>query len=136
MINFSDLEDAFLFVSSDQPFINEAVINKKTGKTFYKSDLAGIDDFPDEVYSEDYIEIPHKNDLNLGRNLVHDFVLKHLPQKLAEVDQIFSKRGAYSRFKELLNSTRLLETWYKFEDEQTKLALRQWCNENNLEIDE
>ncbi|NIA28891.1 MAG: hypothetical protein GWP06_03125 [Actinobacteria bacterium] len=62
MINFSDLEDAFLFVSSDQPFMHSAVINKKTGETFYQSELSDIDEFPDDVSSEDYVEIPHKND--------------------------------------------------------------------------
>ena len=136
MISFSDLEDAFIYVSSDQPFMNEAVINRKTGKIFYKSDLAGIDEFPADVNSEEYIDIPHKNDLNLGRNLVYDFAVKYLPQKLTEIDRIFSRRGAYSQFKELLDSVGLLETWYKFEDEQTKIALRQWCKENNLEINE
>ena len=46
MIDFSDLEDAFLFVGSDQPFMNSAIVNKRTGETFYQSELSGIDDFP------------------------------------------------------------------------------------------
>ena len=45
MIDFSDLEDAFLFVGSDQPFMNSAIVNKRTGETFYQSELSGIDDF-------------------------------------------------------------------------------------------
>lgn len=62
MIDFSDLEDAFLFVGSDQPFMNSAIVNKRTGETFYQSELSGIDDFPENFEGDDFIEIPHKND--------------------------------------------------------------------------
>lgn len=136
MIDFSELEEAFLFVSSDQPFINSAIVNKRTGETFYQSELSGIDEFPENSESDDFIEIPHKNDLDLGRDLVFDFVSSHLPQRLRQVDQIFRARGAYRRFKSLLESVGLLEEWYRFEDERTKSALRQWCKDNGLRIKE
>ncbi len=136
MIDFSDLEDAFLFVGSDQPFMNSAIVNKRTGETFYQSELSGIDDFPENFEGDNFIEIPHKNDLDLGRDLVFDFVSSHLPQRLGEVDQIFRARGAYHWFKSLLESVGLLEKWYSFEDEQIKSALRQWCKDNGLRIKE
>lgn len=136
MIDSSDLEDAFLFVGSDQPFMNSAIVNKRTGETFYQSELSGIDDFPENFEGDNFIEIPHKNDLDLGRDLVFDFVSSHLPQRLGEVDQIFRARGAYHRFKSLLESVGLLEKWYSFEDEQIKSALRQWCKDNGLRIKE
>jgi hypothetical protein len=135
MVHYDDLEMAFDFVSSDQPFMNEAVVNIKTGKIFYKSDLTGTDEFPEDADSDDYAAIPHKNDLDLGRDLVFDFTAKHLAQKSETVARIFSRRGAYREFKALLESLGLMETWYKFEAEQTKTALRKWCQENNLEID-
>ncbi len=69
MIDFSDLEDAFLFVGSDQPFMNSAIVNKRTGETFYQSELSGIDDFPENFEGNNFIEILHKNDLDLGRDL-------------------------------------------------------------------
>lgn len=136
MIDYNDLEDAFLFVSSDQPFMHSAIVNKRTGEIFYQSELSGIDDFPENFDGDDFIEIPHKNDLGLARDLVFDFVSSHLPQRLGEVDQIFHARGAYRRFKFLLESVGLLEEWYSFEDEQTKSALRQWCKDNGLRIRE
>ncbi|RPI03023.1 MAG: hypothetical protein EHM72_02610 [Calditrichaeota bacterium] len=136
MIKFDDLENAFQFVSSDQEDMNEAVINRKTGAIFYRSDVTGDDDFPDDVDSDDYIFIPHKNNLDLGRDLVYDFVSKHLPQKYGQVRQIFSRPGAYSQFKDLLLSIGLLEKWYQFENEETKSALVQWCKDVSLEIEE
>lgn len=136
MINFNDLENAFFFVSSEQPFMHSAVINRKTGETFYQSELTDTDEFPDDVDSEDYVAIPHKNDLDLGTELVFDFVSRYLPQKMAEVNRMFNARGAYSRFNSLLDSVGLREKWNEFENEQIRFALRQWCKENGLEINE
>ncbi|NOY57810.1 MAG: hypothetical protein GXO75_02620 [Calditrichaeota bacterium] len=48
----------------------------------------------------------------------------------------FSARGAYGRFHSLLGSVGLREKWHEFENEQTRHALRQWCKENGLEINE
>ena len=135
MINFSDIEDAFLFVSSARPFTNTAVLNKKTGKTFYRSEFSGEDDFPEDVENEDYIEIPHKNDLNLGINLVFDFVLKYIPEKADKVDSFFHRKGAYSNYKYLLEKLNLLDNWYKFEDEKTKTILLEWCLENDIQVE-
>jgi hypothetical protein len=134
MIDFDELENAFLFVSSDQPFMNHAVINRKTGEIFYKTEYGDVDEFPEDVESEDYIKIPHKNDLDLGRDLVFDFVASQAPQIMDKVRWIFQSRGAYSRYKSLLDSIGLLDDWYKFENEQTQKALREWCQEWDLEI--
>ena len=107
MINLSSLEDAFLFVSSDQPFMHSAIVNKRTGETFYQSELSGMDEFPEDIEGGDFIAILHKNDLDLGKDLVFDFVSSRLPQRLGEVEQIFRARGAYGRFKSLLESVGL-----------------------------
>ena len=59
-------------------------------------------------------EIPHKNDLDLGQALVFEFAASHLPDEYDRVRDIFRRRGAYGRFKDLLDSKGLLETWYRF----------------------
>jgi hypothetical protein len=136
MIKFDEIENAFFYVSSNQPFMNSAVVNRITGKTYYQSDFAGTDEFPEDVESDDYIAIPHKNDLDLGTDLVFEFVSIFIPEKTSDVKEIFMSRGAYRRFKDFLLSIGQLEAWYNFEDEQTKKALRQWCKENDLDINE
>ena len=98
--------------------------------------FSGIDEFPEDVDSVAYVAIPHKNDLDLGRDLVFDFVSHHLPNEFETVQQFFRSRGAYSRYKSLLDSTGLLDDWHRFEDEKTKSALREWCKDNNLELRE
>jgi len=136
MINYRELEDAFLFVSGDLEYMNRAVINKKTGKIYYHSEMTGIDDFPEDVESEDYIVVPHKNELDLGRDLVFRFVSSHLPQKIDEVHQMFRSKGAYRRFKEFLDELGLLDEYHQFQDEQTTQALLQWCEDNGLQVSE
>ena len=135
MINFSDIEEAFFFVSSDVPFMNEAVLNKKTGQIYYRSEYGDEDDFPEYFAGDDYIAIPHKNDLDLGVVLVFDFVREFIPEKYEQVRNIFHRRGAYRRYKDLLDSLGLLEKWYEYEEERTRSALLEWCKDHDLEIE-
>ncbi|MBN1154257.1 hypothetical protein JXB12_04980 [candidate division KSB1 bacterium] len=129
------VEDAFLFVNSAIEYSNCAVVNRVTGEIYYQSDMNDIDEFPDDVDSDDYVEIPYRNDLDLGRDLVYDFAREHAPYLMDAVINIFRARGAYARFKDLLASKDLLDKWYKYEDDRTKAALREWCEENDLKID-
>ena len=69
-IKFSEVEDAFFFVSMAPMYCNHAILCKETGKIFYESEYGDEDEISEEVYyQEDCIKIPHKNDLELGRNL-------------------------------------------------------------------
>ena len=101
----------------------------------YLSGIGDSDDLPEDIdESDDYIEIPHKNRLDLGKSLVFQFVSEHLPGDLDQVERIFRKRGAYSRFKDLLERKNLLEQWYNYETDETSKALRAWCQKNKIEI--
>ena len=45
----------------------------------------------------------------------------------------FGSRGAYARFKQLLESEGVLEKWSKFEADSVEQALRDWCAENDIQ---
>ncbi len=134
MIKFSDIEDAFLFVSSDGYGMNTALLDKDTGQFYYRSEMGDMDEIEDEVDEDACIAIPHKNELALGQDLVFEFVQNHLPDEYDEVRQIFRSRGAYGRFKDLLDSKGLLQDWYDFENQAEKRALKQWCEDNGIEL--
>lgn len=135
MISYSEIQDAFLFVSSAGYGINSAVICKDTGQIFYSSEMGGIDELDDAELDWDVcVDIPHKNDLDLGQRLVFDFVEKHLHDGYHHVRQIFRRRGAYGRFKDFLESKGLLQSWYDFERRREEQVLRQWCEENGIEL--
>jgi hypothetical protein len=135
-ISFDDIENAFLFVSMDQKFMNNAYLCKETGQIFYTSEMYDSDELPDDIEDpKKYIAIPHQNELELGKALVFEYVSKHLPSEFDQVESIFRKRGAYSRFKDLLDKKGYLDKWHKFEDERRRNALKQWCLENNIELE-
>jgi len=135
MVKFSDIQDAFLFVSSAGYGMHSALLCQDTGKIYYRSEMGALDEIEDEDPDlEKCIEIPHKNDLDLGQNLVFEFVQMHLPDDYDRVRQIFRKPGAYGRFKELLDSKGLLEIWNDFESQREEQGLRQWCTDNEIEL--
>jgi hypothetical protein len=75
MIKFGDIQDAFFFVSSAAYGMNSAFLRKDTGQILYRSEMGDIDEIGDEDLDGDtYIEIPHKNDLDLGQRLVFEFI--------------------------------------------------------------
>ncbi len=135
---FPEIENAFMYVASAMYGMNSAVLCKDTGKMLYRSDMAGIDEIEDEdnLDWEQCIEIPHKNDLDLGRNLVFEFDEEYLPDDYERVRQMFRRSGTHSSYKTLLEQRGLLEKWYDTENSREEQALRKWCKENEIELDE
>jgi len=137
MIKFSDIQDAYLFVSSAPYGDHSAVLRMDTGQILYSSEMGGIDEIEDaDLDGEPCIEIPHKNDLDLGKALVFEFVETHMADAYDDVRQMFRSQGAYSRFKSMLESKGLLESWYDLEQRREEETLREWCRDNKIELSE
>ena len=136
-IKFSDIEDAFFFVSMGEMYMNSAILCIKTGQIFYISDFGDSDELPEDIDddTDKYIEIPHKNELDLGKPLVLEFLIMYLPDSVEKVDSFFRKKGAYSKFKDLIDAKGLLDKWYAFEEEEQNKALREWCKDNDINFE-
>lgn len=136
-VNFSALLDAFEFVSADALLDNSAYLCLNTGAFFYQSNLDQSDtqDLPPDLDDPDrYLAIPHKDDLDLGRDLALDFARCELSADYDSVAAFFRSPSAYSRFKNLLERRGLLEDWYAFEQQATESALALWCEDQGLEL--
>jgi hypothetical protein len=136
-VNAADLSNAVEFVSFGEPFENSAYICLDDGKIYWRSASAGLEDedLPEDLGSSDcYLEVPRKNDLDLGRRLALAFVNKELPDDADTVAAFFRRRGAYRRFKELLNARGMLQQWFDFESRATEEVLRAWCEENGIQL--
>ena len=99
-IKFSDIEDAFIFVSMGVMFTCSAFLCKRTGTIFYISD-AGDLDAPSEYLDDDldnYIDISHKNDLYFAKLLVLEFSALYLQDNIEKVNSFYRRKGAYSKF--------------------------------------
>jgi hypothetical protein len=135
-VKYDELDLAFSFVSSGAPMEHNAYISLDTGQIYWVSELNPIEEeLPDDFDTSDrYIALPHKNELGLGRRLALRFARQELGDRHEQVETIFSRKGAYGRFKDLLESAGCLQKWYKFEEAALDEALREWCATNDIEI--
>jgi len=135
-INFSELRNAFEFVSSGPSSQHSAYICVDTGIIYWTSNVMDLEeDIPDDLETSDrYIQVPHKNDLKLGQGLALSFIDQEIPHDYNFAASLFRKRGAYRRFKELVQSEGLLEKWFAFEANASDMALQDWCKENHIEL--
>ena len=133
-IKFTDLSDALDFVSGGQELDCRAYISRANGAVYLLAD--GMDEeVPDDIEdSEDYIPVPRKNDLDLGRDLVLSFVADELPDEIDEVAAMFRRKGAYGKFKQFLHAHNAVDKWYAFEERAVERALREWCEAEGFEV--
>lgn len=136
VVALDDLEITLMFVSSASMLDDAAWVCRATGEVLWHSDE--VDEFgpvPEDIDDEDrYITIPDKRDLGLGKPLALEFARAHLPECFEQVRDIFSHRGAYARFKDLLNHYESLDAWHQWEQEKTQQALREWCADNGIKL--
>ncbi len=136
-VSFQDLFLAFDFVSGGgSRFQNEAFVCRTSGKLYWRcEDLPDEEELPEDIEdSAKYLPIPSKHDLDLGKPLVLAFAREFLPDDFDHVRSIFSRQGAYARFKDLLRHRRALDQWDAFEAKAQEEALRAWCRENGIEL--
>ena len=136
-VSFAELELAFMFVSAGAMGENQGFVDRQSGKFYFHSEVTDVDEdeeLPADIDDERYVEIPHRNELDLGKPLVLDFVGQFLPDDYDEVRQIFRRKGAYARFKAFLARRNALDRWYDFSTKAEKAALREWCEDSGIEL--
>ena len=134
LVSLKDLEEAFEFVSAGGE--HQAYLCKQSGKLYFHSELCDdLDILPDDIDDTDkFLPIPNKKELDLGKPLALAFTREFLPGDFDNVRQFFSRRGAYARFKALLDQRGALADWYAFEAKAGERALREWCAVNSIEV--
>ncbi len=135
-VKLGDLEDAMMFVSSGGTLASSAWLRRDTGEVIcHNTEIEDVAPLPADIDDQDrYLEIPDKREFGLGKPLALDFARTKLPECFEQVRDIFSRRGAYGRFKDLLDRHDSLDAWYEWEREQTQQALREWCAENGVKL--
>ena len=135
-VKLDALEDALQFVASGEMFGNAAWVCRETGAVLWHSDE--FDEFgplPEDIDdAERYVPVPDQHELDLGKPLALEFARTQLPPCYEQVCAIFAHRGAYARFKDLLERQQSLDAWHQWEAEQTRQALRAWCADNGVNL--
>lgn len=137
--SLQDILLAFEFVGGNGGGLHQATLCRRTGKIYWHSESSDLDEFndelPDDVEDEEkYIAIPDKRELGLGKPLALEFAREFLPNDYDDVRYLFSKRGAYQKFRTLLTRRNVLDRWYDFESQATEQALREWCEINSIDV--
>jgi hypothetical protein len=136
--SFQDILLSFEFVGNSVG-THQAMLCRRTGKIYWHSEFSDIDEFndelPDDIEDEaNYVAIPDKRELGLGKPLVLDFAREFLADDFDDVRRMFSKRGAYKNFRALLIRRNVLDRWYDFGPKATERALREWCELNSIAV--
>ena len=133
-IKYEEIEIAVDFVSCS-PNDNQVFLSRATGELCYVSEDGEGDDLPEDFEDGDYLEIPDQHQLGLKQNLVREFASGCSDKIEGEIRRCFKKRGAYRRFKDLLDRNDLLDKWHSFEAEAEKEAICAWCSANQIELE-
>jgi hypothetical protein len=136
IVNAEDFEDAVLMVS-EAGTEAQAWVSLDTGTVHVRSELVDeeLAPLPDDIdTSERYVPVPTMNTLDLGMQLVFDFVDAAMPDDEEYVRQMFKRSGAYRRFSELVEERGLTDRWHDFREAQTRAVLASWCEDHGLAL--
>jgi hypothetical protein len=135
-IAWDEILTAFEFINMGDSD-NSAYLCRETGEMFWHSALSGeFDELPDDIDDADkYLALPDSRDLDLGKPLVMRFAAEEFADHYDDVAAIFSRSGAYRRFRDLLTREGALDKWYAFEAAAKEAALREWCADNGVEVE-
>lgn len=137
-IRYDDLDYAFQLASADLLADSGAFLDRETGDWVFFDDgpqREGDPRTPEDLLPDPrYLAAPTRQDLDLGTDLAFDFTDRHLPDARAEVRAIFSRRGAWGRFKDLLDRRDRREAWHRYEEARTRAALIGWAEGQGLRV--
>lgn len=133
-VRLDDLEEALLFLDAGGD--TEAWVCRDTGAVLWHSDDTDeLEPLPADIGDAAlYVAVPDLHALGLGKPLALEFTRTRLPACYEQVRALFAHRGAYARFKDLLDRHASLDAWYQWETEQTRQALRAWCADHGLAL--
>jgi hypothetical protein len=141
-IKFADLLNAFEFADFDSgagPF--NAYICRRTGRIYLQHEdddaFNALEELPEDIDDpRKYLPLPHSRALGLTKPLALAFAREHLAEDYHAVRDIFSRRGAFGAFQNLLARRDALKAWYAYRDAAQKEALRAWAAENEIALED
>lgn len=142
MISFNDIYDAYEQADFGHEYGVTAHLNVAKGKiVVVPSNMTAGDEEIEaaekELETGEWIPLPDKHDLHLGRQLVFRFAQEHLSTIDCErVERIFSHRGAYGNWKDSLAERDLLNRWHEFSDAAEIKALKDWLVGMDIEFED
>jgi hypothetical protein len=91
---------------------------------------------PGDIEAGDaYVSVPAASTIGLGRELMFRFAATHLAGERDRVRELFERGDGYDRFSKLLEERGVLDAWYRFREQETRVALEGWCRQHGLQLE-
>ncbi len=134
MFKLSEIKDALDSVDIS----STCFFNKETNEILWQWDYnKEYSTYKEEDETNDKIinmfDYFYKNDYDIMQDFIDTIEDVNLREKLYEATR---GRGAFSRFRYIIESNDLLDYWYKYKDEKYKAIAKEWCIDNNIEFEE
>lgn len=138
-LKLQDVLEALESVDDDTNY----VFDTQSGEIhFYYDD--DYDDFDDPEEAEEeleyggdrYISLPDRFDINEYEMMEHFLWYIKDDDARHALDRAMRGRGAFRRFRDKLHELGLEDQWYEYRESKYERIARDWCEVNNIEIEE
>jgi len=136
-VKLDELENAAMVVD-DGAGATRALVSRASGMIHLLNDEYMDEEAPVPADAEGegaYVPVPAASALGIGDALVFRFAASHMPGDEAKVRDLFRDQDS-DGFMRLLEERVALDAWQRFRTEQTETALRRWCEEHGLQLQE
>lgn len=136
-VKLDELENAAILVDDGEGSA-KALVARDTGMIHLLNDDYMDEEAPlpgDFDTGDAYVSVPAASTLGLGRELMFRFAATHLPGDRDRVRELFERGDGYDKFARLVEERGVLDSWYRFREEETRVALDAWCRQHGLEFD-
>lgn len=136
-VKLDELENAAILVDDGEGSA-KALVARDTGMIHLLNDDYMDEEAPvpgDFDAGDAYVSVPAASTLGLGRELMFRFAATHLAGDRDRVRELFERGDGYDRFARLVEERGLLDSWYRFREEETRVALEGWCRQHGLQLE-
>ena len=133
MIKLSEIRDTLYDVSMG----TSCYFNTKTNEILWywdfnkeESTYTEEDEFNDDIIS--MFNFYSKNDYDIMQDFIYHISNDSLRNELFNATR---GKGAFYRFREIIDYRNITNDWYKFQDDEYKKIAEEWCTDNKIEYE-
>ncbi len=137
----SDMSESFLNIKTEQVcmFTDEELraaennVDLSDSAEWYCEAVASAKHYLEN--QDDFLSLPEKYDFNEYR-IIEKFIARVVISKQsAMLSQSIHGKGAFRRFKTMLEKLGLIDEWYKYRGQQLRKFVEFWCKENKIDFE-
>jgi len=137
----SDMSESFLNTKTEQVcmFTDEELraaendVDLSDSAEWYCEAVASAKHYLDN--QDDYLSLPEKYDFNEYR-IIEKFIARVvIPNQSEILSQSIYGKGAFRRFKTVLEKLGLVDEWYKYRGQKLREFVEFWCKENKIDFE-